>query len=52
MKKFLKNTNKNNLVDKYYLESILFESDYLLSCSRDQKVQKKKESLIIRCFIL
>ena len=39
------NTNKKIIfVDKYYLESILFESDYfLLSCSRDQIVCNKKK---------
>ena len=41
------NTNKKIIfVDKYYLESILFESDYfLLSCSRDQKVCNKKKRI-------
>ena len=40
------NTNKKIIfVDKFYLESILFESDYfLLSCSRDQKVCNKKQN--------
>ena len=39
------NTNKKIIfVDKYYLESILFESDYfLLSCSRDQIVCNEKK---------
>lgn len=33
-------------VDKYYLESILFESDYfLLSCSRDELVCKDKKRI-------
>ena len=40
------NTNKKIIfVDKYYLESILFESDYfLLSCSRDQIVCNEKKN--------
>ena len=39
------NTNKKIIfIDKYYLESILFESDYfLLSCSRDQIVCNEKK---------
>jgi hypothetical protein len=39
------NTNKKIIfVDKYYLESILFESDYfLLSCLRDQIVCNEKK---------
>ena len=33
-------------VDKYYLESILFESDYfLLSCSRDEIICKEKKRI-------
>ena len=41
------NTNKKIIfVDKYYLESILFESDYfLLYCSRDLKVCNKKKRI-------
>ena len=41
------NTNKKIIfVDKYYLESILFEADYfLLSCSRDQIVCNEKKRI-------
>ena len=41
------NTNKKIIfVDKYYLESILFESDYfLLSCSRDQLICNEKQRI-------
>ena len=41
------NTNKKIIfVDKYYLESILFEADYfLLSCSRDQLICNEKQRI-------
>lgn len=41
------NTNRKIIfVDKYYLESILFEADYfLLSCSRDQKICNEKKRI-------
>ncbi len=41
------NTNKKIIfVDKYYLESILFEADYfLLSCARDQIICNKKKRI-------
>ena len=41
------NTNRKIIfVDKYYLESILFESDYfLLSCSRDQLICNEKQRI-------
>ena len=41
------NTNKKIIfVDKYYLESILFEADYfLLSCSRDQIICSEKKRI-------
>ena len=41
------NTNRKIVfVDKYYLESILFEADYfLLSCSRDQKICNEKKRI-------
>jgi len=41
------NTNKKIFfVDKYYLESILFEADYfLLSCSRDQLICNEKQRI-------
>ena len=42
------NTNKKIIfVDKYYLESILFEADYfLLSCSRDQIICSEKKNYL------
>ena len=41
------NTNRKIIfVDKYYLESILFEADYfLLSCSRDQLICNEKQRI-------
>ena len=41
------NTNKKIIfVDKYYLESILFEADYfLLSCDRDQIICNEKKRI-------
>ena len=41
------NTNRKIIfVDKYYLESILFEADYfLLSCSRDQIICSEKKRI-------
>ena len=41
------NTNRKIIfVDKYYLESILFESDYfLLSCDRDQIICNEKKRI-------
>ena len=41
------NTNKKIIfIDKYYLESILFEADYfLLSCSRDQLICNEKQRI-------
>ncbi len=41
------NTNRKIIfVDKYYLESILFEADYfLLSCSRDQLICNEKKRI-------
>ena len=41
------NINKKIIfVDKYYLESILFEADYfLLSCSRDQLICNEKQRI-------
>ena len=41
------NTNKKIIfVDKYYLESILFEADYfLLSCARDQIICNEKKRI-------
>ena len=41
------NTNRKIIfVDKYYLESILFESDYfLLSCSRDEIMCKENKRI-------
>ena len=41
------NTNRKIIfVDKYYLESILFEADYfLLSCSRDELICNEKQRI-------